>query len=279
VPPTKPPSMITSAANVLITSAAEAPNNMTVLIWGRSGVGKTTLACTAPGRKLIVNFDPNGPASVASRSDVSVLDLSTADAGLAAKFKDTDPFGLSKHLAGFDTVVLDSLSSVQELALRQGIAMYAASNATIENPTRAGYGARGALVLELVRNLLLLCARMSKHLILIGHAGAPKTNEEGATTSIPIMLGGQLPTNISVKLSEIWIMHDMDKGAQKNIAIRPTRQYEIAKTRMFITTGTPEFVWTFDPERGDEEQTSMTIADWYRRWLDNGKRKIPLPKK
>jgi hypothetical protein len=206
-----------------------------------------------------------------------VLDLSTADVHLTAEFKRSDPFGLAKHLAGFDTVVLDSLSSVQELALRQGIAM--SKGATIENPSRAGYGARGALVLELVRNLLLLCARMSKHLILIGHAGAPKTNEEGATTSIPIMLGGQLPTNISVKLSEIWIMHDMDKGAQKNIAIRPTRQYEIAKTRMFITTGTPEFVWTFDPERGDEEQTSMTIADWYRRWLDNGKRKIPLPKK
>jgi hypothetical protein len=269
--------MITSAANVLITSAAEAPNNMTVLIWGRSGVGKTTLACTAPGRKLIVNFDPNGPASVASRSDVSVLDLSTADVHLTAEFKRSDPFGLSKHLAEFDTVVLDSLSSVQELALRQGIAM--SKGATIENPSRAGYGARGALVLELVRNLLLLCARFGKHLILIGHAGAPKTNEEGVTTSIPIMLGGQLPTNVSVKLSEIWIMYDLDKGSQKAIAVRPARQHEIAKTRMFITTGTPEFLWLFDPERGDEEQASMTIAEWYERWLANGKRKVSLPKR
>jgi hypothetical protein len=119
---------------------------------------------------------------------------------------------------------------------------------------------------------------MSKHLILIGHAGAPKTNEEGATTSIPIMLGGQLPTNISVKLSEIWIMLTWIRERRRTSpSVR--RQHEIAKTRMFITTGTPEFAWSFDPERGDEEQASMTIADWYRRWLDNGKRKIPLPKK
>ena len=46
---------------------------MSLLLWGASGTGKTTLACTAPGKKLLILFDPDGDASIAERDDVDVV--------------------------------------------------------------------------------------------------------------------------------------------------------------------------------------------------------------
>jgi hypothetical protein len=266
--------MSDSVGSVQITSVEELPSYLTLMIWGRAGVGKTTLACTAPGKKLIVNFDPDGPSSVAFRDDVKVLDLSTKGINITSEFKLADPFGLSRVLESFDTVIVDSLTSVQELAIRMGVSLI--NNATLENPTQQGYGIRGVLVFELVRNMLTLCRKIGKHLIFICHEGAPRTNTTGGVNSIPISLGGQLPTNVSIKLSEIWILYDNNKLGE-TIAVRPVGRREDAKTRMFSTTSSIEFAWNFDPEKTDEEQASMTIADWHKRWLDNNKRKIPLP--
>jgi len=78
---------ILTIRGVDIGRASNASNRFTALIWGPSGGGKTTLACTAPGRKLIVNFDPDGPASVAHRDDVDVLDYSTLTYGITETFK------------------------------------------------------------------------------------------------------------------------------------------------------------------------------------------------
>lgn len=266
------------AGGVEITKAGELPSVATILLWGPPGAGKTTLACTAPGEKLIVNFDPNGPSSVAFRSDVSVLDYSAAPNGLTAEFKSSDPFGISKHIGPYGTIIVDSLSSVQELTTRQGVefARGLKINSNIENPGLAAFQARNNLLLELVRNLLAVARRAEKHIIFIAHEGQKDKDKEGSVINIPIMLGGGLPTNIGVKLSEIWPMYELREG--KFIAVRPARMREIAKTRMFQTTGVAEFKWKFNPDLPDEEQSGMTIAGWLDSWQQNGKRKIPLPR-
>lgn len=258
---------------------SELPSLIAGLIWGPPGFGKTTLACTAPGEKLIVNFDPNGPASVAFRDDVSVLDFSAADASLTDEFKRTDPFNLGESLAGIDTIIVDSLSSVQELTTRQGVAFARGIkiNSNIENPGLAAFQARNNLLLEFVRNMLALATKHKKHILFIAHEGNKDRDKEGAVISIPIMLGGSVPTNVGVKLSEVWAGYDLGGGV-KTIAVRPCRMREIAKTRMFVTSGAPEFPWKFDPDKPDDEQTKWTIAGWHTAWIENDKRKIPLPK-
>lgn len=251
---------------------------MANLIWGAPGLGKTTLACTAPGQKLIVNFDPRGPQSVAFRDDVSVLDYSDAKNDIANEFKKDDPFGLSKVIAPYDTIITDSLSSVQELTTRQGVdfARGLRINSNIENPGMAAFQARNNLLLELVRNMLAVTSRAGKHCIFIAHEAAPEKDKEGVITSIPILLGGQLPVNVGVKLSEIWPMYETGNG--KMVGVRPARNRAIAKTRMFETTGAREFVWSYDPNKEDEDQMNMTIAGWHQTWLENDRRKIALPR-
>jgi hypothetical protein len=263
-----------------IIKVQDYPDNLMILLWGRPGTGKTTLACTAPGEKLVINFDPNGPLSVASRRDASVLDFSDAGPDITGEFKSANPFGIAKSLGGYDTVVLDSLSSVQELSTRQGVdfARSIKINSNIENPGPTAFQARNNLTLELVRNLQRICQAQRKHLILISHEAQALKDKAGSIVSIPMMLGGQLPTNVGVKLSEIWLILDLDKGRDKTIAVRPVRHREVAKTRMFDTMGSPEFSWTYNPSKPDEDQEHMTIAGWHRRWLEAGKAKIPLPK-
>ena len=37
---------------------------MSMILWGDAGCGKTTLAATAPGRKLFIALDPDGDMSI-----------------------------------------------------------------------------------------------------------------------------------------------------------------------------------------------------------------------
>jgi hypothetical protein len=243
---------------------------MAILLWGPGGLGKTTLACTAPGEKLLINFDPRGPASVAYRNDVGVLDYSTQGSSIVEEFKRSDPFSLSQVLDFYDTIIVDSLTTIGDVAVARGIEL--TKGATIERPSPGAYGARNALILQLVTNMLKLAEKRGKHIIFIAHEAAPEKNDENQIVSITMYLGGQLPTQTSVRFSEVWAMYELGSG--KTIAIRACRSRGPIKTRMFSTTSTPEFSWKYDPET----DSGMKIADWHEAWLKGGKKKLSLPK-
>lgn len=270
------PSTIELAGSVRITTADKVPSNMAILLWGEAGSGKTTLACTAPGNKLLINFDPRGPSSVAYRGDVSVADYSGHGTRIVEEFKKSDPFGLSKVIDAYDTLVVDSLTTVGDLGVARGIELNAGTGgrvgAIVERPSPAAYQARNNLVLALVTNMLRLCGLYNKHLVVVAHEGAKEKDDNNQVVSIPMYLGGQLPAQASVRFSEVWALYELQRI--KHIAIRACRHRGPIKTRMFVTTGQPEFPWRYDPE-GDE---GMTIAQWHEQWLANGKRKINLPK-
>src|SRR5215472_8829481 len=82
----------------------EAPSardmRIALLLWGSAGAGKTTLAATAPGRKLVLMCDPDGELSLVDRDDIQhvmrlyVLNPLTA----VQEFKKPDPYGLTRFL-------------------------------------------------------------------------------------------------------------------------------------------------------------------------------------
>jgi phage nucleotide-binding protein len=253
-----------------ITPAEELPINMAILIWGNAGVGKTTLACTAPGKKLLVNFDPRGPASVSTVSDVSVADYSGMGPRVVEAFKQADPLNLGKVLHDYDTLVIDSLTTIADLTVAHGISL--TKGASIERPSPGAYGARNALILALVTNVLRLTHNHGKHVIFIAHEGSPIRDEEGGLVSIPVYLGGQLPAQVGVRFSEIWALYELANN-KKTIGVRPCRMRGPMKTRMFVTSGSPEFGWKYNADT----QEGATIRDWHTRWIEGGKKKLALP--
>jgi phage nucleotide-binding protein len=249
-----------------IEPAHAKPQRLSVLLWGVSGAGKTTLACTAPGRKLLVNFDPDGPASIANRTDVDIADLSDVSAGVVEQFKSQDnPLGIGNVLKEYDSIIVDSLTNAQHMAVMHAVTK--TKGASIERPSMQGYGMRNALITQLVKNLLRVTGRADKHIIFTAHEAAPQLNDDGVVMSITMSLGGQLTTNAPIDFSEVYCVEDT--GKTRRIAVRPSRARKPMKTRLFVTSGEPEFVW---------KHTGTELEDWYQAWKINGWKKIELPK-
>jgi AAA domain len=259
---------------VPISRAATGSGRFTALIWGPSGGGKTTLACTAPGRKLIVNFDPDGPDSVAYRNDTDVLDYSTRTYGITETFKsETEPLGLTKAvLERYDTIIVDSITNASDKALDAGVASSLVKGSHMERPAPGSYQFRNRLTLKLVKNVLRITGQHGKHCIFIGHEDSPTKTDEGTVLFVSVALGGSLPDSVPIDFSEVWGIYEVP-GKGKHLAIRPCRSRKPMKTRLFSTDKEPEFPLTYNPITGKGD----TISRWWEMWIINNKNKIPIP--
>ena len=248
---------------------------MSMMIWGKSGTGKTTFACTAPGQKLILNFDPDGPQSVVSRDDVIVADYSDQTSHFVERLTGEDPLKLDRFLeehTEIETVILDSATSLGQLALVR--AVNKTKSATMELPGIPGYTARNIIMLQTIRALLAVTKKHNRHFILIAHEDTPNTDSQGNIIDIQVLLSGKLPDHVPINLSEVWYLSDIKKI--RKIAVRPCRLHTPMKTRMFVTNGEPEFILKYDQSKSDSDQ-EHTIANWYVKWQETGGRKLELP--
>lgn len=249
------------------------PPRFTALLWGEAGCGKTTLAATAPGKKLWLLFDPDGDQSIKTVPDIMKIDLSTADLSICNEFKKPNPFGLKETVAKYniDTIVLDSVTRCSDLALKYIIPQ--TYKATPENPTPSGYGARNLIIVNYMANLLKLTRELNKNMVFISHEGAAEKNAEGQVLSVSMMLGGQLPNLVSKDISEVWNMYDIN--GKRRIAIRPERLRAPMKTRMFdLNAGETGFPWTYNTRT----RAGGSISEWWNKWKDGGYDAIAVPK-
>lgn len=245
---------------------------LSMMLWGESGTGKTTLAATAPGKKLLLLFDPDGDMSILTRKDVVKIDFTKMDmATIINEAKKPDPYGIKALLAGdIDTVIVDSLTRFSETALRYIIPL--TRGATPENPTPGGYGARNLIVINFINTLVRITSEYNKHIIFITHEGAPDKNDQGSVMSVGMMLGGQLPGLASKDISEVWCL--FARGGKIRIAVRPEQLRSPMKTRMFVTQGTTTgFEWKYD----DVKHTGMTLDAWWSKYLETNYAKLPIP--
>lgn len=244
---------------------------LVILIWGDAGIGKTTLAATAPGRKLHLCFDPDGHLSIKARKDVDTIRLANMSDADVTKFKG-DALNISKALetGKYGAVILDSLTAIADKTLGYGIAM--TKGATLERPSPGAYGARNNYLIELVRNLIRITGKYNVHLIITAHEDAPEKGDDGGILQIGMLLGGKITNGIGHRINEIWYMGEDSKN-NKRIAIRPVRMRKPMKTRMFKTSGAPEFMWDYDADELEGEG----IDTWFQAWKDNDYKKIPVP--
>lgn len=262
------------------TRTATAPTTdnlrMNVILWGAPGNGKTTLASTAPGVKLWINFDPDGEASIRARAqdrnDIIVLDLSGDSHATAQRFKDADPFSLSavfKRHPEITTVVFDSMTAFAMLARDNAVAMN--KNSTVELPGMNGYSHANALVQRAFVAMLKLTKAHNKHFICTMHE-KEVLSDSGAVEKITFSVSTSLIGQLGLQAGEIWYVRSDEKG-NRIIAVAPCRKRTPMKTRMFRTNGVPEFAWKYDPYTYE----GQGIDTWFEQWKAAGGRAIPLP--
>jgi hypothetical protein len=266
---------------VEIRSQLEADQRFSLLLWGQAGCGKTALACSAPGGKLLINFDPDGYKTVNGRDDVLLLDLASQPYTIVDKFSQDDPLvpynggnvALSKFVSADDigTIVVDSCSAFTQLGLEKGIKV--TNGATIERPSPGAYGARNALTLRMMTCLLRLTGKYNKHIIFITHEddGGVK-NKDGELLHITMLLGGKLASQTALQISEVW--HLMDDGKQRKIMVRPGRQRKPMKTRHLDTTKGFELISKYDQYGPNAPYGEGSIANLLERYEANGRQKI-----
>lgn len=262
--------------NTLTTTTQQ----LTMLIWGKPASGKTVLASTAPGRKLWLQFDPNGTASLRKNDDILVADFANFKAVQLASFKqggiiEQDLIKAIKD-ENISTVVVDSLTSFGQLALTYAIASGTSNRGTfrasIEQPGQTGYGVRSAMVLDFCTMILRVCADAKCHCVFIAH-DQDVMDDDGRLIENTISLGGQSKNIIPAKINEIWYLED--NGKERSIYVRAHGVKRPMRTRMFlISEGDPvRFTFRYD----QTTQKGEGISDWYKQWEQTGD-KIRIPK-
>jgi hypothetical protein len=119
-----------------IVTAAKTEKRISLLLCSPSGYGKTTLADSAPRKKLWLLF---GSSEIASGKDVLIADFTRSPAEIIEKFEDQNPFNISKilpHNPEIETVVFDSVRAFGDLPLRNVV--HAARKGTISESLSPG---------------------------------------------------------------------------------------------------------------------------------------------
>jgi hypothetical protein len=230
------------------------------------------LASTAPGKKLWLNFDPDGIDSLRGREDIKFVNMAGANpmTVVTQAITEGDPFRLTnliESLGGVDTIVVDSLTMLADMAL-----LHAARSKGLkeDEPGQRGYAVRNRNLLKFIHGMLTMAQRTTTNVIFIAHEGQLDKNADGVVLGASLALSSGLATNISAIPSEVWHVRDAD--GKRMISIRPCRQRAPMGSRMFDTSGAPEFLWRYDPVKGGDG-----IAQWFEAWQKGGGKKLQPP--
>lgn len=247
---------------------------VSMMLWGPAGCGKTHFAGSAPGKRLWLNFDPDGTASLPKSDDTLLLDYATEpDSCVTQAFSGSNPFNMDQILRSredISTVVVDSVTAFTTKALAYSVGHKSAPGAVSENPGPSGYGFRNRHSLALCKNLLLVTGRHNRHVIFIGHEDAPDKNTEGAVVNITLLLGGTLPVEVPIQISEVW--HMVDKTTSRVVQMRQMGVTKPMKSRMFDTTNKTEMEVS-----NKSSVDKVSLADLFEKWRASGYEKMQVP--
>ena len=256
---------------LIIEKPSDTVSRLSMILWGDSGAGKTTLAATAPGRKLFLLLDPDGDMSIRNMPDWQRINLTKeSSVDIVKEGMKPDPYTLSKLLIDYDTLIVDSLTKFTEHALQYAVRV--APKSSIEQPGLNGYGLRNICVASLISNVLRITGSLNKHVIFVTHEKDADRDNNNNIISVGMMLGGQLPNITSKDVSEVWNLRD--HAGSRHIAIRPERFRAPMKSRMFDMTSKTSFTWNYN----SNTNAGQTLADWWQKYTDGDFAKLPVPK-
>ena len=146
-----------------------------VLLAGFPGIGKTTLACSAP-KPLVLDLD-KGISRVNAKFRQDIADVETYEELL----NDLETADLSEY----ETIVIDTGARLLDLMKSWAIRKEPKNGQTDGNLTLKGYGVVGKEFMQFVNNIKY---KYHKHCVVIFHA---KEEKDGDLTKLRITIEGQ----------------------------------------------------------------------------------------
>ena len=98
-----------------ITSVKALPKVLSMLVYGRSGTGKTTFGASFPTPALLIDIREKGTDSIADRDGVDVVSVNTWS-------EVEEVFWYLKKEKKYKSVILDQISSLQDLCMEHAMA-------------------------------------------------------------------------------------------------------------------------------------------------------------
>jgi len=260
-----------------VTSATDLKTRFAGVIWGEAKTGKTTWAMSLPGRKLLVNFDPDGYLAVAHRDDFDVIDLSQYPPQEAIKNAKKVGTYILENADKYKSVVVDSLTTLTDLALHdaveRGLGKSSKFTPTIDTPGLTGYGGRNNNVNDVIDKIMRATAQKTLNCFFIAHMDDPEYDQDGKNIiQQTIMLSAKIRNKVGLKVSEIY---HLEKGSQDRRFVHLS-QYGNKKpmgSRIFDTAKVQKFQLRYTIDNPDEEQPD-TLAAIFAAWESGGRQKL-----
>jgi len=167
-----------------------------LLVYGESGVGKTTLCQTAPGKTLVVSME-SGLLSIKDAPNLDAIEVKEA-----SEIEQIAELLENKTL-DYDTVCLDSVTEMAEILLSQ-------EKAKSKDPRRA-YGE----VIEVMIKTMRRFRDLPMHVVFIAKQSRERDESSGMFHYQPMMVGAKLPTQIPYFFDEVLVLRTFDDENEK----------------------------------------------------------------
>lgn len=220
---------------IKVRSTSEyASHGIKVLIYGKAGVGKTTLCATAPN-PLILSAE-SGLLSITDK-DIPFIDIASLD-DLAEAYA----FVTTGEGQKYSTICLDSISEIGEKVL--------ADEKRNAKDKRQAYGE----LKDKVENLLRLFRDIPDKDIVFVAKQEKLQDETGAMHYAPFMPGQKLSQSMSYFFDEVLCLRigEDDEGFFRYIQTQPDNLYEGKdRSRKLNPNGEkPDLTWIFNKIKG-----------------------------
>ncbi len=221
-------------------------DNLCIMLNGRAGSGKTTIAATAPKPLLLVDIREQGTKSISDVEGVFVFNVESWD--------DVSPdnptsifYDLKANPTAYKTIVFDTLTQLQDVAMDKVLRDAGRSG---EKPYLADYGTVNTMIKNLVRAYkelpmvkIFICQEKVNN--TEGKAAEQLNPEYGPAVSPGIALAVCAAMDVIghayIDESPVKVGNQVRSVIQHKLRIAPHRNY-LAKVRKPLNVTVPDFI-------------------------------------
>jgi len=195
-----------------------------MIVYGKSGTGKTTFA-TKDGNALVLDINEHGAGVATSGNVVEIKNWEHLKAVL-------QNLPALKEQLGFDTLVIETLGKLRDVALATVLAQNGRTKAQIQD-----YGDTAKMIKEMVEYAIKLQDTHNFHFVMTGHESiSQQTDVNGATINPTVSVDVQQAIQSSVTTSVDIIAHAV---IEKQVREDGTEMFEhiidITPSELYVT--------------------------------------------